>query len=424
MTQQGRIYLNKDRFIVQGVYYLGKRRIYRRLASFAEAGLAEDGRPLPGSDAAARDALLDGRWAEQGKQLERKPPKAMLPKGDRMKEALAEWQKAMAPVRSPRTLKIFALMTKEYLAACGDHPVADFTLRHYDRFLAALDEPHNGHRWKHRRNFKLSAVARNMRLKALGAFFTWAKERKLIAERPKIKLLRVHRTLPRVPTADQVEALFRHLWTRAYQWSHRHQQREYRLLLRYYLLARFTGARLQELYWLPWANVNFAEKTIYVLKSARFAVKERKEKPLPMPPPLLGWLETERAAHKDEVYLFDNGKGDVAYHSPYALTQAFHRQWAAEGVDVHGVKPSHTFRAFFAQHLRDENFDVAIIQQWLGHQRIDTTMGYFADPFRRLKEGATVLTGPAELMQPAPLTPSANKEGRKPKRAVLKAKSQ
>ena len=392
--QRKSYYFNTDRQIVQALIYRGQRRLFRRIASFVEAGVAPDGTLLPDYPAAERAALLLARARAAHAALEAKPPAA--PKGLRMRELLQEWQDALAPVRSPRTLAVFVRASNEYIAACGNHPIGAFGLRQYDKFVAALSQPRTQARRPLRPPYLLSVAAKNIRLKALGAFFTWAAERDLVPRRPKIALLRDHKRLPRVPTAAQMDALFAALW-RGATTAHRGHRRDYQLQLRLYMLARFTGARLQEMYWLPWAQVDFAEGEIRVLKQGRFAIKERREKVLPMPAVLQAFLTRERAAAPAEVWLFDNGRGELAYASPYGLTHAFRRRWADIGGALAGIKPVHAFRAFFAQELWGRGLDLSIVQQWMGHQSQAITAGYLSDPHRRLRDEAARIQAPALL---------------------------
>ena len=84
----------------------------------------------------------------------------------------------------------------------------------------------------------------------------------------------------------------------------------------------------------------------------------------------------------------DNGKGDLAYRSPYALTLSVRRHLQKLGFEGRGIKPVHGFRAFFAGELRNRmGLDLHTVKTWLGHSNISVTEGYFPDPAGRLRDG-------------------------------------
>jgi len=115
-------------------------------------------------------------------------------------------------------------------------------------------------------------------------------------------------------------------------------------------------------------------------------------------PPLRAFLLAEREASPADHFLLDNGRGEMAFYGPEYLRLAFRRHLDFLHTkklisDPKGIKPFHGFRAFFITYLfNDLHVDLPTIQKWVGHSSITVTLGYIADPERKLYEAGAKIT--------------------------------
>lgn len=136
------------------------------------------------------------------------------------------------------------------------------------------------------------------------------------------------------------------------------------------LLAYSSGLRVSEV----------AEVQIPDIDSARGAVrvregKGRKERFTLLPPRLLAALRRYwREARPEGPWLFPGGTaaGHVGVHR---LESGFAKSRRAAGIKRPGAR-FHSFRHSFATHMLEAGVDVRVIQELLGHSRLETTMRY------------------------------------------------
>ena len=241
-------------------------------------------------------------------------------------------------------------------------------MRHIDRFILAL------------RSQELAAATINIRLRILKTALRWMYDREEIGKLPRIRLLQAEKKLPRVLSEDDLQVLLARLHDLRETAPNFRQRRFYALHERYAMVASATGARLAEVFWLPWSNIELDAAEITIRVQTRHMVKEKREKVIPIPGFLVGYLSRERTQAPDETWLLDNGNGEHAYTDPSAFTRAFQRHFRALGFDKRGIKPTHGFRALYATRLRNKlGVDVHTIKDLLGHSRIEVTEGYFSN---------------------------------------------
>jgi len=293
-----------------------------------------------------------------------------------MGEVMEEWIRLSASIKAARTITTYRVMRRAYLEGVGDHPLRDFGMLHVDRYTTWLQQQ------------GLEPATLNIRLHTLNTFLNWAVERELLEKKPRVRQLRATKKLPKVLSPEDVDALMAHVTKLRESHPNRRQRAYYRLHERFLRVARYTGARLSEVFWLKWEQIDLEASVIRVEKQGQFNVKERREKILPIPQRLRDYLAAERAASPGETYLLDDGVGALAYTSPYALTRVFQRHFQHLGFSKRGIKPVHGLRAFFAGELRNTlGLDIHTVKTWLGHSNISVTEGYFPDPDGLLREG-------------------------------------
>ncbi len=110
----------------------------------------------------------------------------------------------------------------------------------------------------------------------------------------------------------------------------------------------------------------------------QFTTKAKKEYFRLIPKYTVKYLTNLRGQNPNEVYLFDNGKGKLAYSEPHSLSTAFRRHYQALGIK--GVKSVHGFRAGFATMMRNEvGADLKTIQELLGLSDVRVLDHYFGN---------------------------------------------
>lgn len=390
MTRPRVIYqINVQRQIVQGIFeHLGKR-VYRRLCTFEEAHISPAGDRLPHWTDAQRDAFLNPLWLAMRDAL------AVLAARHGASGLIAPlWQDfitAAAADRAPGTLALYRAARADYLAANENHPLSAFTLHHVDRFkarcIALKHAPHTI----------------NQRLNALRAFLRWAHERQELDQRPVFKNVPAPRRQPSVLNSQQLQALLARI-ARLMHAGDKHQRRRYRHHLRFLMLGLGCGLRRGEILNLRWDHVDLDGALITVRITRQFRTKEHREKTVPMPDFLQGFLRHEhRTKPKGELWLLDNGKGERAYggtHGAHSLTTAFRKHLAAIGAAGKGVKPTHGQRALFATELHRRGVDAYTIQQLMGHSSITVTEHYLADPSTAKRRAIGTLALPRRAATP------------------------
>ena len=380
---------------VDGFYYLEGRRTTRVLARLADLQRDAQGRRRT---PAQLDRVIQRLWEEKlGELHQTRPAKATDEPSRNIGELFGEWIAAAAADKAPGTRAYYARTTREYLAAVGDHPAHKIGLAQVDRYRAYLAER------------KLSVASINIRLQNLKTFLRWAHERDFIERIPKIRLLRREKRLARVLSEDDVTA-----WFRMLQAIRRHrpgrgpvrlpngttfhpnrmQRRSAALRERFLRVAYDTGCRSSEIFHLELAQFDLKQGLLRVEFKQRFAIKERREKVIPLTKRLRRFIAALRRCYPHERYLLDDGRGRLAYTSPGAFAPQLQRNRAALGFNGRGVKLVHGFRALYAHRLRERGAPLDAIKNLLGHSDIKVTEGYFPASQTRERAAVALLDGP------------------------------
>ena len=131
-------------------------------------------------------------------------------------------------------------------------------------------------------------------------------------------------------------------------------------------LLAWLGLRRNELRRLRCADVNFSEGVIIVRNT-----KGKKDRTLPIPAPLVAALRAQTAHRAKGAYLLPGDLGG------YWSTRNFYRCFRAHAVaaGLPDITP-HTLRHTLATHMSQRGVPLRVIQQWLGHERLETTSVY------------------------------------------------
>lgn len=270
-------------------------------------------------------------------------------------DAIQEFLRYLAAERqlAPRTVEAYGYDLQRFRTAreAGREKalrlrdVTDYDLKDY---LATLKE-----------DCDLKPTTMGRVVSSLRAFFSYAKERGLMAGDPSLRLRspKKPRKLPVYLLPDEARRL-----VHATDPADEHAVRDRTILL----LFLMTGIRLSELVGIDVGDLDFERGTIKVLG------KGRKERLVPMNSAVQGALRAWLREHPGQGPLFRDGEGNrLRTHQVQYLAK---RAVRAAGLDPR-VSP-HKLRHTFATTLYGQDVDLRDIQDLLGHASIASTSVY------------------------------------------------
>ena len=155
-----------------------------------------------------------------------------------------------------------------------------------------------------------------------------------------------------------------------------------------YLLAMNLGLRIGEICGLKWADINFAERLLYVNRTAirirsgnhtRLTVQTPKtesgSREIPIPGELLSLLLRLKAVHSLDVFILTGSK--TIPQDPRTLRAKF-----GQYLRDHGMRSIrfHALRHTFATRCIERGFDAKTLSELLGHKNIKTTLQLYVHP--------------------------------------------
>jgi len=165
---------------------------------------------------------------------------------------------------------------------------------------------------------------------------------------------RVSHKLPVVLSPAEVDAFFRHVGTLRYRAA--------------LMTAYGAGLRVSEVVRLKVSDIDSARMLIRIEQG-----KGKKDRYAMLSPRLLKVLRAWWLVERSRDWLFPGRR--PGRHMDAASLQLVCRQ-AAEMAGISKRVRVHTLRHSFATHLLDQGVDLRVIQEMLGHTRIDTTARY------------------------------------------------
>jgi integrase/recombinase XerD len=133
------------------------------------------------------------------------------------------------------------------------------------------------------------------------------------------------------------------------------------------MLAYSTGIRLSEIINLELTDIDSARMVVLVRRG-----KGKKDRHTVLSPLMLQQLRTYYKMYKPKKYLFEGADGgQYGYRS---VQEVFKQAKERVGIKIPGG--IHTLRHSFATHLMETGTDIRIIQELLGHSKLETTMRY------------------------------------------------
>jgi integrase len=237
--------------------------------------------------------------------------------------AASRWIDSLENLLAPRTLTEYKRAIVLWVQINGDHSIKFFDAEANTRFV----------------NVRLSkgasdaTVAKDQR--SLQVFANWLYDQNLLTRPLRLKKRRVFQRNPSIYSTQQLDALEEELQNKGNEdW------------LRIFWLARYAVMRSGEIWSLPLANVRLEEGIILVedVPQLEWTVKTRQQRRIPIGLHLRQLVAADRKRRKPaERWWLDDGHGNPAYASAWALTQVFRRRCAELGIV--GPKPLHGIRA-------------------------------------------------------------------------------
>lgn len=200
--------------------------------------------------------------------------------------------------------------------------------------------------------FKAACLARKVKpqsvnsyLRHIKAALSYALEQGYIDKKPKIKMVPVGTTLPRVLTPEQIQAILEAAKAKDVE------------LWRYFSFCLWTGARRSEVLKLSWQEIDLKHK------KCRLTGKGNRERIVPLVPALIKILKPIK---KDLGPVFDQEHADTYTHK-------FRRIAKGCGVEGHHL---HDLRHTAATFMLKSGIPLPVVQKILGHSQISTTQIY------------------------------------------------
>jgi site-specific recombinase XerD len=198
---------------------------------------------------------------------------------------------------------------------------------------------------------------------------------------PTLRRLRVRRakTLPDVLSVAEVRTLFDAVRAPHYQ--------------TYFWTVYSLGLRRTEGLNLQVRDIDAARRTVHVHLG-----KGAKDRYVPLPSRTLTMLRAYWATHRHPVWLFPATGGDprqtTEADGPMPRSSVQHAlQRVVQELKFQKAISIHTLRHSYATHLLEAGVNLRVIQQYLGHSSLRTTMGYlhftpasFEQAFARIEE--------------------------------------
>jgi len=235
--------------------------------------------------------------------------------------AASRWIDSLENLLAPRTLTEYKRAIVLWVQINGDHSIKFFDHEANQQFV----------------NVRLSngasdaTIAKDQR--SLQVFANWLYDQNLLTRPLRLRKRKVTQREPDVYSIAELDRLEERL-TRAgnVDW------------LRIYWLARYAVMRSGEIWALPLTNVHADSIVVNDVEDLQWTVKTRQQRKIPMGLRLRQLVAADLAQRgENERWWLDDGHGNPAYASAWALTQVFRRRCAELGIV--GPKPLHGIRA-------------------------------------------------------------------------------
>lgn len=156
------------------------------------------------------------------------------------------------------------------------------------------------------------------------------------------------------------------------------------------LILYYTGLRRGEALGLQWGDVNFSDMTITVARDIDFLTNapgelktECSKRTVPMPPALADALRPLRGIHNVYILQAPNTHQHLSQSTYKRRWERLMKAMCEVGEDIESedgvsILTPHYFRHNYASVLYNAGVDVLSAQKFMGHAKIETTLGIYA----------------------------------------------
>jgi len=305
-----------------------------------------------------KDVLLEQLWQDKLRTLEKPAQPAKKP-SQSLSQAFESYLRIQTPLLSKNSLIHIRSALTPFVEMCGDVPAIKVNADLISEFTAYLKKK------------DLRPITINSYLIALGTFLNWLVEQGLIDKRPKIKKVKYTKKFPVIYTRPELKAL-EGLILQKIKDGGRYQRR-WSLVYRFFMIARFTGARVGELVHLRWEQIDLEKRIITIKETENQQIKGGVERGIPINSDFYQYLKNLR--RQSETYYLPDQHNNPFWSDTDPITRTFKRLIKEMGIQKQ-ISPIHAFRYTFATELLSKGVPLVKVQKILGHKKIETTMIY------------------------------------------------
>ena len=320
-----------------------------------------------------KDVLLEQLWQNKLRTLEKPAQPAEKP-SQTISAVFESYLRIQTPLLSKNSLIHIRSALSPFVEMYGDVHAIEINVDLISEFTAYLKKK------------DLRPITINSYLIALGTFLNWLVEQEVIVKRPKIKKVKYTKKFPVIYTGNELKGL-EELILQKLRKGGRYQRR-WSLVYRFFMMARFTGARVGELVHLRWEQIDLEKKIITIKGKQNQQVKGGVEREIPINSDFYQYLKNLR--RQSETYYLSDQHNNPFWSDTDPITRTFKRLIKEMGIQK-DISPIHAFRYTFATELLSKGVPLVKVQKILGHKKIETTMIYLNADEVETKEAVEML---------------------------------
>ena len=262
-----------------------------------------------------------------------------------LSDFIAEYEKFSKQTKSDQYLSSIKLSLNKFIKFVNDSPLNAICSKDVEKFLLFT--------------YQKSTSTAHLYYRTLKAAFNKAVSWGYLFDNPftKIKLPKEEKKIPAFITECELNKIILSTSNQTLQ--------------KIFVIAFYTGMRLNELTNLKWQSVDFEARKIKVQITKTFTTKNKKERIIPISDLIFeDLLLSKKNSNSD--YVFSNPK-DCKYNNDF-VTHKFKAsvRTAKLSDSIH----FHTLRHSFASNLVQKGVSLYVVKELLGHQNISTTQIY------------------------------------------------
>lgn len=297
-----------------------------------------------------------------------------------------------------KTVKMYKRSLNLYVQACDNHEMLDYDFQKFDTYKVYLRDEATY------RGRKLSKTTIHTHTRHFKNFLIFCHDKGIIEKKEKLKMPELPKKDMETLTIKKVLKIKRHLITQASIYEiegNNIQARNYKNMLRAFMLATLMIARRGAIWSLMLKNIDLQSKMVYIRdnKELKWKNKFNKHPNKPINDDLYEFLKSDLSERKPaERYYLDKGNGEPWYYHASDVSAMGTKVF--KELNLPNIKPFHWgMRATMITELLLNGEDPYAVQQMADHDSIETTMLYLNKRKVKQKKAAD---GIARLMQEMP----------------------